>query len=140
MSLNGRREKSSQGICYYRAFSQGLGPIRPSDFLFLLKCSGFDFDRNLQVSSNSTLVPLSPDVSTAIKSSFTSVAHTLNPNMELHGKQIMAMERIQGENFYDFAKSKYAGLDNSQKKELFYKFRNSSPWTSSLEIWIVCSS
>ncbi len=107
------------GNLLYRAFSQKFGSDSPLGFS-VPKCCGFDFDSNLQVTSDNTLVSLPTDVSKAIKASFQSVAHNLSPDMELHGKQIMAMERIQGENLYDFAKSKYAGLDDAQKKELFY--------------------
>lgn len=108
------------GNMLYTSFLTHFGQKSFSE-ISIPKHSGFNFEHNMHKTEDGRLVLMDPQTASALKTSLHSVASSLDPAIKLYGKELLVTERIQGETLYDFAKSKYAALDGSQRRELFYK-------------------
>lgn len=81
--------------------------------------SGYDFSNKLCKTAEGEVFGLAPSTSATLKASFHSVVSAFDNSLDLHGREIMVMERIQGENLFEFGRFKYHTLTEPQRKQLF---------------------
>ncbi len=57
-----------------------------------------------------------------LKRSFHLIPSSLDPSIKIHGRQLLVLERLNGENLGEFARFKYKDMDIEQKQHLFRLF------------------
>jgi|GEM_PF-6739029 hypothetical protein len=120
------KKEEMAGNLLYSAFANWFGRISSIGFS-VPKNSGFDFKNHLHKNSEEIVFPLENPISQKLKKSFSSILLSLDPtqstpNLQPKGDQVMVMDRIQGENLFDFARVKYPLLTTvEQKREIFIK-------------------
>ncbi len=97
------------GNCFSDGFCGFLAP----------DATGHDLEKGVRQTVEADLEEIAPDDLEALRENFGAIPSAINPDMQLHGEQIMLSERISGENLFDFAKTKYADLSDGQKNKFF---------------------
>ncbi len=81
----------------------------------------YDFENQIYLDSNGLFQKLDKNTAKDLGLSFFSIPSLMGVE-EIHGKQVLVMERIKGGNLSDFFRVNYNGLNIEQKKNLFRDF------------------
>ena len=103
----------------YDAFSKNFGTDIHSPTFTVPKTNSIDLTRNHHEMHDRSLSTLQPELTLQLRQKFLKVAKTTGPNIEPKDDHILLMERICGENLFDFGKDRYDYLSQDQKEKLF---------------------
>lgn len=102
----------------YHAFSRFLSQHCNSPFFSVPDVCGFDFEENVHETGDSRRITMETKDQKGLNATFQQIAKIGAPKHPMNDKLVMLCERINGENLFDFATSKYAHLELSQKMKL----------------------
>ena len=104
-------------LCCTRIYSVFSGFLNSSSFSVPNVC-GFDFEKNIHELYDATQTEMDPQENQKIMRTFEEIAKIGAPSHKLADKLIMLCERINGENLFDFALTKYEYLPQGEKVRL----------------------
>jgi len=107
----------------YGAFLSNFSGKAPNNSLCTPLTANIDFSCNIYEKADGSQIQLSLDLSNELNETFLAIARAKMhvPDEMPKDKQIMLSERIQGENLFDFARTKYPFLSEEQKKSIFHR-------------------
>lgn len=116
-------------FCGNRLYQELIANIQntPAAAYSVPVASGLAFNQNQYQKYNGSIRNLTAEQSNQIQNAFLAVVNALDPEIEIHGPNLMISETIQGENLFEFARSKYPHLSDAQKQQLFFNLAKVVP-------------
>src|SRR5581483_2002367 len=103
----------------YQVFSRFLLQQGNSSSFLVPNVCGFNLEANIHETGAASRISMETQIQVELNKTLNQIAKIGAPKHPLPDKLVMLCERINGENLFDFAISKYAHLEPSQKVKLF---------------------